>query len=105
MQVEGRIAHLHDDVGRQRADIGEEPVGEHGAVAAHPDDRHRLTDRSADAEDERGDDTSARRGEHDAEHCLRLGIAHGERTFIVLLRHCLQRIFCKGGDRGKDHDR
>ena len=99
------LTHFHVDIDRERTDGNEQPRGEINRTARNHLHRHRFAHRSADAEDERGDDARACRREHDAEYRLRLGIAHGERAFEVLRRDGFQCILGQRCDRRNDHDR
>lgn len=99
-----RFAHFHDDVGRERADVGKQPLGEERTPAGDHVDRHGLAHRPADAEDERGNDTRTRGGQDDVERRLRLGVAERKRALHVVLRHRFERVFTQRCHRRQDHD-
>ena len=100
----GGVAHLDDDVGGHRAQALEQALGHPGLVACDHDDRHRLADGTADAENDRRQHAGPGGGQHRAENAALMGRAQGQAALIVAVGNGVQARLADRDDGGQDHD-
>ena len=100
----GGVAHLDDDVGGHRAQALEQALGHPCLVACDHNDRHRLTDGAADAEDDRRQHAGLGCGQHRAENAALMGGAQCQAALIVAVGNGVQARLADRDDGGQDHD-
>ena len=103
-RAERRIAHLDDDVTRQRCGRREQRCDDLRRVADEHLHGHRLADCARHREHDSRQD-ARRCGRHDdVDHRLPPRCAEREARLLQRLRHGIERIRADGEDRRHDHD-
>ena len=103
-RAERRIAHLDDDVTRQRCRRREQRGDELRRVADEHLHGHRLADGARHREHDSRQDARRCSGHDDVDHRLPPRRAEREARLLQRLRHSIERIRADGEDCRHDHD-
>ena len=101
----GRVAHLDDDVARQRAHALQNALGHARLVARHHDDGHRLAHRAPHAQHNPRQNTALRGGHDGGIHAALVRRAQRQRALVIARRHGAQRGLDHADDRRQNHHR
>ena len=99
----GRVAHLDDDVARQRAHALQNALGHARLVARHHDDGHRLAHRAPHAQHNPRQNAALRGGHDGGIHAALVRRAQRQRALVIARRHGAQRGLDNAEDRRGEH--
>ena len=99
----GCISHLDYNICRQRTYPSEDPLRQARLIASYHNDRHRLSNGTADSQDDRRNDARLCCGNYNPEDRPFVSCPERNCAFIVLIRHCADRRFCQSDNGRQNH--